>query len=1044
MTSSSQTNLCPQILRPFVSAFMEEIEGSMARLVGGIPPTPSRWRCKEKVLANMTPEVRHFVEHELNIPALNDSSPDVPSLLIHGLGEGFNDHNRITRCDALFKKPGDHTLLINTSGAGKTRALLEALTINWGFYFTCNDPSKEGIGSSDLWETLGGLAKERGFREDFPRGILKVSEKVELKVNQRIAVRLFSCVLIARLLIFNWFLALVVDDARRTKTSFHRPYMLRWLELQVQPWILGSVTDPEPSDIFARLSERIRQANLTEEDEEEIFVHLKRDLFQLLPKVQPAGRPNIYMVIDEAQEAVKLHPNAFRNGDLKQRRPAIRELIYVWGPYIMHERGVKFKFTFVVTGTGLSLPLFQDALSSSTLKQELMTPFKKVGSFESQQQQQNYIRKFIPEVLLRAEVGQILLERMWYWLQGRFRLTAGFLTLLLQYGYQQPNALLDRYIKKFAGFLPTDCPQWALDKERDAPFKSWVEEPRFSYSTLDFERLKERGRCLIDLVTETAYEYMLTSETESSRTYGDCEALLVELGFARIPYFPAGSDTSKKTKGNRDDSKDDVAMIDERLVLSACAAWLNNYSKDDTEAADTEAEVSILDDDGSTETEDISVNDDQAMDVEEGKFHSVGDTKGKEPVAGASASFEAVGAGEPMDIDAYLPANSVKPPLASTPTSAKPKAEERARLFPQEDQDITSLYRWLSKRIASKNKDGIAFEEWILLYVILAFGTTDPTNPHSPPSRKLGQVFDFFDDTDEKVELLMEKRARIASVHFPERYQKLGLAPHESGHVVFRKDLRLEACPGALGFRSGNEADSLLQWVRGERREMFCFPGNLMGPDLVFCLELHDGAVEQPDISYIWVMVQTKAHRSASLRGEDTLSAVRSVTPSALYIDTRFRTMKPDAKLTETRAKQQQAKNASLLAGLEGLPDRERECAGKYSVLRVVTSWPAKVNFGNHILKRGEENAEGEKEGKEGKEGKKKKKERDIDGADNHPLACFNRQLMVDLTKNFSPTNILSNILNDANASRGESAQGAQKRKNKEEAPDDRIKRARA
>ncbi|KAL0573795.1 hypothetical protein V5O48_008148 [Marasmius crinis-equi] len=649
----------------------------------------------------------------------------------------------------------------------------------------------------------------------------------------------------------------------------------------------------------------------------------------------------------------------------------------------------------------MSLDLFKEALSSSTMKQHTFAPFKKVGSFESQEQQETYIRKFVPPVLLETEVGRVLLERMWYWLEGRYRLTARFLSILLECGYEQPNALLDRYIMDFAGFLPTDCPQWVLDKETEAPFRPWTNEPRVHNTELDFERLKQNLK-LFEIVTDTAYEYMLTSQNRHCLGIGNDQNELVELGFARIPHFPAGSESSRRTS-SRDNSKGDVVVIDERLILSACAAWLNNYGDTSKAAAGVGDEEYGQDSD---EEEDVSHKglDNGVPEVMDG---------GDDPQGSANAA-----------------------------TRRKRKANNTDTFKVYQDRNISSLYYWLSKRLKAADTNGRPLEEWLLLYMILAFGTSDPTqyDPLDPPRVELGDIFDFFNAECEDIRRLKNKRARLASVHFPERYRGCGIVTeHQDAYVFFRKNLRLEACSGALGHRSndgGNGANRLMEWVKGERREMFCFPGKEMGPDLVFCLELHDGSEEEPIISYVWVMMQTKAHGSVSLRKEDVLSGIRSVTPSALYINSRYRNLTTEeiAQLSQkdqTLADQQIARNTSILEYLDNLPDREQECGGKHSVLRVLASWPAEVIFGNHISRRGQENMPGART------------QCDPDGTDNHPLARLNHKRMIELTKDFSPTNKLINLLNAYNYIRSENTQPPQKRGNEESHPNDRSKRVR-
>ncbi|PVG00052.1 hypothetical protein CPB86DRAFT_813541 [Serendipita vermifera] len=76
-----------------------------------------------------------------------------PSLLLHRLGEADEKMDHLV--SEVFSTHGD-TLLIASSGSGKTRLLLEGLCNSWGFYFTALRDS-EGIGSLDLSASIAGL-----------------------------------------------------------------------------------------------------------------------------------------------------------------------------------------------------------------------------------------------------------------------------------------------------------------------------------------------------------------------------------------------------------------------------------------------------------------------------------------------------------------------------------------------------------------------------------------------------------------------------------------------------------------------------------------------------------------------------------------------------------------------------------------------------------------------------------------------------------------------------------------------------------------------
>ena len=68
-----------------------------------------------------------------------------------------------------------------------------------------------------------------------------------------------------------------------------------------------------------------------------------------------------------------------------------------------------------------------------------------------------------------------------------------------------------------------------------------------------------------------------------------------------------------------------------------------------------------------------------------------------------------------------------------------------------------------------------------------------------------------------------------------------------------------------------------LRWFEQTTMTPFLFPSNFMGPDLLFVLQLAKG-------EYLWVAVQSK-YSSDALSDHDMEKAIRSVTPSAFYVD---------------------------------------------------------------------------------------------------------------------------------------------------------------
>ncbi|KAF9258692.1 hypothetical protein L218DRAFT_1063149, partial [Marasmius fiardii PR-910] len=524
------------------------------QLVVGELPLP-KWSCRPEIAKNMHPDVFEFVK-QLKIPALKGLE-HVPNLLLEGLDNAWSDDRRRTRSKNVCVL-GEHRLLINTPGSGKTRTILEALCHDWGFYFVCRDPEIDHIGSRDLIQAFDALHSNPDFKQDFGIGTLTdASDIARMEQNQSLARRAFLPVLLSRFFVFHQFLKIVENSrgtGQKALVNYHM-YVKRWLDLQLQPTLVGN----EDEDIFAALALELQKALFSVSEEKVIEL-----LFGVMTLVKSTinslgyGQAAVYIVLDEAQEALNCFPRAFSSTSFTGRRPVLREILHIWGP--QRVKAVRFPLTMVVTGTGISLQLMNEALLSVVVKRDNLGELKLFGAFDNQAYQYAYIQKFVPTCILNTDIGRIMVSRIWYWLQGRYRFTAGFLSFLLENGYACPNDLLDKFIRTFCGCLPTDCPRSILISEKE-PRPDDTHMPESHKTVTDDANLR--------LITQIAYKYQTGSVIREC--FGDNQLQLLQYGFARI--------NNRQMTGMTADDGDETATytaIDERLVLTACAVWLNN------------------------------------------------------------------------------------------------------------------------------------------------------------------------------------------------------------------------------------------------------------------------------------------------------------------------------------------------------------------------------------------------------------------------------------------------------------------------------------
>lgn len=303
--------------------------------------------------------------------------------------------------------------MFNTSGAGKTRLALEGLCKNWGFYFTCERDVSE-CGSADLQcvlETSGrGFLNACGLEAHVDWNTVKHTE------NRECAERCFLAVLIARLLVFQCFLAAhevwgkttAVPDLKKT-----------WLFLQLdndllarssQPDLMLELTAllcymPKPGTLTPLSDRLLRQckeylANLESEDSSS--PKHQRDM-QEVP---------IYCVLDEAQSATSSFPNAFWDKSGLHQRPALRELLRLWSVGMQ----------CVITGTSLNIKDVREAISSTVGKaiNKVDAPVNDTGSFILERAQiDRFLMAYLPAKYLASPIGKELSRRVNYWLVGR-------------------------------------------------------------------------------------------------------------------------------------------------------------------------------------------------------------------------------------------------------------------------------------------------------------------------------------------------------------------------------------------------------------------------------------------------------------------------------------------------------------------------------------------------------------------------------------------------------------------------------------------------
>ncbi|KAJ7159584.1 hypothetical protein C8R46DRAFT_1354280 [Mycena filopes] len=411
LTERSQDELM-QMLQGVSDDLLEPLRLNMAQVVAG-----------ERGFALWTPKGngKHtaFLKG-LKIPVDSQMKPD---MLLHGLGTFSQDPNFQARLQSIFEPIPVHKFLVNASGSGKTKLLLEGLSDHWGFYFTAlRDTNNHG--SRDMQNIINrDLKNSPQFYHDLPPD-KDPAFLPRLESNRFIAGAYFKILLLARVRIFLMFV-----EAMEAVPLAHREavgeYRRRWLGLQLKPSML---TD-DGSDIFANLTAKLLPFAARLEDTR-VGDAINGGLQPFI--VAHNMGQDLYIVVDEIQHAAEMFFGAFRSestgstddgGDLL-RRPLLRQLLLAWIELL--------SVLVVFSGTGLSGVVVEETISSAVAKYKNFRAVHETGEFKveivddarnlratEQPTPGTYMMQFMPPTLRIAPIIVELFERVCYWLAGR-------------------------------------------------------------------------------------------------------------------------------------------------------------------------------------------------------------------------------------------------------------------------------------------------------------------------------------------------------------------------------------------------------------------------------------------------------------------------------------------------------------------------------------------------------------------------------------------------------------------------------------------------
>ncbi|EJD42077.1 hypothetical protein AURDEDRAFT_168869 [Auricularia subglabra TFB-10046 SS5] len=545
------------VIKDNVEAYMAKVEGrlraflSRERLVPTWEPS-SAWKNTRvgEVILDLT---SHLESLQIPVLSLSGIGIPMPDLLVYLLGEsGDADASKINA--RLRELLGDETnvTLVNTSGSGKTRLLLEVLCRYFGFYFACAfDPAASPYGSRDMNDfaaRLDYLQSRRTTRDVQFSPTARSNE--QLVANVEIVKQTVDAILLARLMVFTMFLDLC-SELGPTWSSFlptqHHEARAKkaWVLLQVFPCLTDDGHLFGDNDIFRNLVERLR--NLSQDGlDEQLEVQLDRlDAHRVNPG---------FLVFDEVQviatQVKEAFPKIVARGipRAEDGRPLLKPIVMA-----IHTRFSNARI--FVAGTHLFKRDVELALMSSAFKVLSNVMYSDLGGYFEDNDIIATLNHFFTAPFVSGWDPDLLQEVL-LWFRGRHRFLTYFIQNVLLYG---PDPATIRDVISNIRYAAAGSPLPAGTRDLRLKLRSLI--------PLMFPLRDGSGnRPIVDAWSESrevriARKAVLAYLTIGAYpTYKDPEMLkLVELGIARFQDAAGGS-----------------VRLSERLVHAALVNYFND------------------------------------------------------------------------------------------------------------------------------------------------------------------------------------------------------------------------------------------------------------------------------------------------------------------------------------------------------------------------------------------------------------------------------------------------------------------------------------
>ncbi|EJD36729.1 hypothetical protein AURDEDRAFT_117027 [Auricularia subglabra TFB-10046 SS5] len=391
--------------------------------------------------------VRSHVE-SLKMPTVPLRKGSLPDPLLYRLGRLSEsgpgdlpplDPDMDARLRPFLAAEDSDCLLKNAAGVGKTRWMFELLVRCFGIYLNfAHDATTNPYGSRDTitaQRTLQFGDRNVHASHTYFQPVVEGDSADAVNIrqsNEKIAAHLYELLVLARVLVFNWFLELYKKEHGRVDTS--AAYL--WTLLQIRPQ-LGTVSDDVFDDVF-------RSLLMMERDSCEAQINAAQ------VSCEAFGCRLSIIALDEVHVPVNQFTTAFPSFTKKANatRPLLKSVL------VSVRRALqKWRPRALVAATEFNERIITEAIGSTSFKPTRLGPhaFTSFGDYSQRSMITHVLQHYFGPAFVPG-ISDLMRSHIDFWLAGRRRFLMTFIQWTLRQGTLSMLTVLRQLVDTATGF----------------------------------------------------------------------------------------------------------------------------------------------------------------------------------------------------------------------------------------------------------------------------------------------------------------------------------------------------------------------------------------------------------------------------------------------------------------------------------------------------------------------------------------------------------------------------------------------------------------